>query len=92
MNDFQSHLSTCFYFNFSNMGDSMKHLLVTVSGFSLITHYEIDASFKEKLAKKSLPGARYAHYKADFDGPVTPASPRFICDIDQFYTQLVFKY
>jgi len=54
--------------------------------------YEIDASFKKKLAKNLSLVLEYAHYKADFDGPVTPASPRFTRDVDQFYTQLVFKY
>lgn len=54
--------------------------------------YEIDASFKKKLTKNLGLALEYAHYKADFSGPVTPASPRFTRDVDQFYAQLTFKY
>ena len=54
--------------------------------------YEIDVSLKKKLTKNLGLVLEYAHYEADFSGPVTPASPRFTRDVDQFYAQLVFKY
>lgn len=53
---------------------------------------EIDISFKKKLHKNLGLVIEYAHYDADFSGPVTTASPRFQRDVDQIYAQLTFKY
>ena len=53
---------------------------------------EIDFSIKTKLHKNLGLVLEYAHYEADFSGAVTPASPRFTRDVDQFYAQLTFKY
>ena len=53
---------------------------------------EIDISFKKKLYKGVGLVIEYAYYNADFDGPVSPASPRFTRDTQQIFGQLTFKY
>jgi len=53
---------------------------------------EFDASIKKKITPNLTLAMEYAHYNADFDGPVTPASARFTRDTDQFWTALIYKF
>ena len=53
---------------------------------------EFDASIKKKLNRHATLVVEYAHYDADFNGAVTPASPSFQRDRDQVFTALVVKF
>ena len=53
---------------------------------------EFDVSIKKKLTDNLTLALEYANYDADFNGAVTPASPSFQRDREQFYTALIYKF